>query len=54
MGADRRHNRLGQDLSSLDKTLALYNHKASQYSQTPMLGMGSIYQQATRNLIELL
>ena len=43
---------LGQDLSSLDKALAFYNHKASQYSQTPMLGMGSIYQQATRNLIE--
>ena len=43
---------LGQDLSSLEKSLAFYNHKASEYNQTPMLSLGSIYEQAARNLIE--
>ena len=42
---------LGHDLYSLDSNLAQYNQKASEFNQTPMLSLGSIYQQAVRNLI---
>jgi len=43
---------LGHDLNSLDTNLSRYNQKASDYNQTPMLSIGSIYQQAVRNLIQ--
>ncbi len=43
---------LGHDLNSLDTNLANYNQKASEFNQTPTLSLGSIFQQATRNLLE--
>lgn len=42
---------LGHDLNSLDTNLGAYNEKASQFNQTPILSVGSIYQQAVRNLL---
>ncbi len=42
---------LGHDLNTLDTNLTNYNAKAHEFSQTPMLSMGSIYQQAVKNLI---
>ncbi|MBD3648551.1 MAG: serine/threonine-protein kinase PknK, partial [Pseudomonadales bacterium] len=42
---------LGHDLNSLESNLAGYNRSASEFNQTPMLSMGSIYQQAVINLI---
>ncbi|XOV89370.1 MAG: AAA family ATPase [Pseudomonadota bacterium] len=41
---------LGHDLNSLDASLARYNRQAADLNQTPILGIGSIYQQAIRNL----
>ena len=42
---------LGHDLNSLETNLAINNKKASDFGQTPILSMGSIYQQAVHNLI---
>ncbi len=42
---------LGHDLNALDASLTNYNQKAHELNQTPMLSMGSIYQQAIRNLL---
>ena len=42
---------LGHDLHSLETNLANYNQKAGEFNQTPILSMGSIYQQAASNLM---
>lgn len=42
---------LGNDLNSIEVDLAAYNLKASEFNQTPILGRGSLYQQAASNLI---
>ncbi|MDZ7686207.1 MAG: GAF domain-containing protein [Gammaproteobacteria bacterium] len=42
---------IGHDLHSLESNLAGHNQKASELNQTPILSMGSIYQQAARNLM---
>ncbi len=44
---------LGHDLNSLDASLGRYNQEAAEFNQTPMLSMGSIYQQAVRNLSQM-
>jgi PAS domain S-box-containing protein len=42
---------LGHDLNTLEVNLGAYNEQASEFNQTPMLSIGSIYQQAVQNLL---
>ncbi len=41
---------MGYDLNSLQASLSMYNRQAAEYNQTPMLTLGSIYEQTARNL----
>jgi len=43
---------LGNDLNGITANLEIYNQQARELNQTPMLNMGSVYQQAITNLIE--